>query len=176
MKIRVGNLKKIIREELSASASRGQSLNEAGDVSAWYQGKSKVPPALQKAAMERAGSFLFGFDRQIRAMHDRAKEVGSPVPAEVSALIPMIDEMLLAFSDAAEAVSASVKRIERKAAATGQTVEELEAQLVAAKAARGGGTSPVAPESSSALPRGRDSTASPRTIRGMSTISDEEDF
>lgn len=172
MKIRVGNLKQIIREELTAAQTRGQSLNEAGDVSAWYQTKNKVPPALQKAAMERAGSFLFGFDRQIRAMHDRAKEVGSPVPAEVSALIPMIDEMLLAFSDAAEAVAASVKRIERKAAATGQTVEELEAQLAAAKARRG----TAAPEMSAEptiSPRGK-SALGAASLRGLA--SDEEEF
>lgn len=171
MKIRVGNLKQIIREELSASASRGQSLNEAGDVSAWYQTKNKVPPALQKAAMERAGSFLFGFDRQIRAMHDRAKEVGSPVPAEVSALIPMIDEMLIAFSDAAEAVSASVKRIERKAAATGQSVEELEAQLAAAKAARGAGA-PVAEPTKPGARAG--SALAAASLRGLP--ADEEEF
>lgn len=112
MKIRVGDLKRIIKEELSESAKR--SINEAGDVEAWYSRQPRVPPALQKAALDRAGSFLYGADRQIRAMTGRAQQLGTPVPQEVIDLLPIMDQVLEQFTNAAEAVDRSIKRVAKK--------------------------------------------------------------
>jgi hypothetical protein len=122
MKIRVGDLKRIIKEELSASAK--QKMNEAGDVEGWYKMRPKVPPALQKSALDRAGSFIYGADRQIRAMSSRAQELGAPIPQEVLALLPILDQLLEAFTAAAEAVEKSIKRVARKPGAVDPTGAE----------------------------------------------------
>lgn len=112
MKIKVGDLKRIIKEELGALSKR--SINEAGDVDAWYKRQPRVPPALQAAAIQRVGSFVFGGDRQLRSMVGRAQELKTPVPQEILDLLPIFDQLLDQISVAGEAVNSSVKRVVRK--------------------------------------------------------------
>lgn len=121
MKIRISDLKRIIKEELEASSSRervneSRTINEAGDLEAYYAKFNRVPASLQKAALARAGSFLTGAERQVRVMTDRAKATNSPYPPQLDVLRQKVDDLILQFADAAEAVEGTVKKQVRKPA------------------------------------------------------------
>ena len=162
MKIRIRDLQKIIREEVSAHVAG--RLDEAGDLAAWYAARLRVPPALQYASLVQGGKFLQSAIRQIKNMHLRAQEVGSVVPPEVAQLVTALDAAVTAHAAALSVVGATVKRMERKmggavapaAPAREETEEELEARLAAMRKARemavlvGGGTTAGAPSAPSA--------------------------
>ena len=135
MKIRVGDLQRIIREELEASRRPAGTLNEAGDVAAWYSRQLKVPPALQAACLNTVGSGISLAERQLRSMVTRAKEVGSSVPPEVQSLLDHMDGLLDLHVAAAEAVEKTVKRIQRRTPVEDNEAE-LEAKLAALRAGR----------------------------------------
>lgn len=120
MKIRIGDLKRIIKEELTASSARrvneSQALNEAGDVELYYSKFNKVPPALQKAALFAAGKALWVAERQIRVMVARAKATNSSYPPILDQLAQSIDDFMTLFADSAEAVETTIKKQVRKPA------------------------------------------------------------